>query len=43
LAAGAAAHHIGAPLTVMIGGGICLVGGALFQMRRRRLFGKGAA
>ena len=38
LAAGAAAHRIGAPLTVMIGGGICFVGGALFQFRRRLLF-----
>jgi MFS family permease len=41
LAAGAAAHHIGAALTVMIGGGICLIGGLLFQLRRRRLFGGG--
>jgi len=39
LAAGGAAHHIGAPLTVMIGGGICFVGGVLFQLRRRWLFG----
>jgi len=38
LAAGAAAHRIGAPLTVMIGGSICFLGGLLFQLRRRRLF-----
>ncbi len=38
LAAGGAAHHIGAALTVMIGGGICFICGALFQLRRRQLF-----
>jgi len=38
LAAGGAAHHIGAAWTVTIGGGICLVGGALFQLRRRWIF-----
>lgn len=39
LAAGALAHRLGASETVMIGGGICFIGGALFQLRRRRLFG----
>jgi MFS family permease len=38
LAAGGVAHRIGAPLTVMIGGGICLAGGLLFQWRRPRIF-----
>ena len=42
LAAGALAHRIGASETVMIGGGICFIGGTLFQLRRRRLFGEGA-
>jgi MFS family permease len=35
LAAGAAAHRIGAPATVTIGGGLCLFGAALFHLRRR--------
>ena len=38
LAAGAAAHHIGASATVAIGGGICFIGALSFHLRRRRLF-----
>lgn len=38
LAAGAAAHHIGASATVTIGGGICLLGALSFHLRRRQLF-----
>ena len=30
--AGAVAHHIGAPLTVAIGGGVCIIGGSIFAM-----------
>jgi MFS family permease len=38
LAAGTAAHHIGAAATVTIGGGICLLGAVSFHLRRRQLF-----
>ncbi len=33
LIAGAAASRIGAPLTLMIGGGVCICGGALFALQ----------
>jgi len=38
LAAGTAAHHIGASATVTVGGGLCLLGAASFHLRRKRLF-----
>lgn len=38
MAAGALAHRIGAPVAVMIGGVMCVLGGALFQLRRSRIF-----
>jgi len=37
LAAGAAAARIGAPKTLMIGGALCIVGGALFAMQLQAL------
>ncbi len=41
LAAGTAAHHIGAAATVSIGGGICLLGALSFHLRRRLFAGGG--
>jgi MFS family permease len=42
LAAGAAAHHLGAPLTVTLGGALCLLGAVAFQARRRHIFSQSA-